>query len=266
LPAVRDSHITAKGTTKAEKAQRKEEKTHYHRADIEKMRGDQNVFKNNVDVFRTPHLYTGMQAHELEGDHETVLHNVKKKMVSNLVFLANHVKSGAFGSKDHFDKWKGWYDGAHNLARGLAEKHGAHVASAAGVIAGLSPQNDWDMNVHQAHVVMDTMTNHQHTAWSPEMTKHANKIWGKAKDPKIRNMVGDIQGKTLNQIEQEGGKNMHLRQAVWIRAYNEAHGSKHYREVNPDGSLGDFKRFTDGKKKAKRRSRPGKLQAVSSTL
>jgi hypothetical protein len=135
---------------------------------------------------------------------------------------------------------RSWYDGAHKLAHGLAEKHGTHVASAAGVIAGLSPQNDWDMNVHQAHVVMDTMTNHQHTAWSPEMTKHANKIWGKAKDPKIKNMVGSIQGKTLNQIEQEGGKDMHLRQAVWIRAHNEAHGSKHYREVKPDGSLGDF--------------------------
>jgi hypothetical protein len=91
---------------KPRKPQRAEEKTHYHRADIEKMRGDQNVFKNNVDVFRTPHLYTGMQPHELEGDHETVLHNVKKKMVSNIVFRANHVKSGAFGSKDDFDKWR----------------------------------------------------------------------------------------------------------------------------------------------------------------
>jgi hypothetical protein len=135
------------------------------------------------------------------------------------------------------------------LAHGLAEKHGAHVASAAGVIAGLSPQNDWDMNVHQAHVVMDTMTNHQHTAWSDEMTKHANKIWGKAKDPKIRNMIGDIQGKTLDQIEKEGGKDRHLRQAVWIRAHHEAHGDKRYREVKPDGSFGDFRRFTEGKKK-----------------
>jgi hypothetical protein len=77
-------------------------------------------------------------------------------------------------------------------------------------------------------------------------------------------MVGNIQGKTLNQIEQEGGKDMHLRQAVWIRAHNEAHGSKHYREVNPDGSLGDFKRFTL-KRRAKRRSRPGKPPVVLST-
>jgi hypothetical protein len=42
---ISTSNITAKGTTKAEKAQRKEEKTHYHRADVEKMRRDQNVFK-----------------------------------------------------------------------------------------------------------------------------------------------------------------------------------------------------------------------------
>jgi hypothetical protein len=75
---ISSSNITAKGTTKAEKPQRKEEKTHYHRADIDKMRQDQNVFKNNVDVFSNHHLYPGMQPHELEGDHETVLHNVKK--------------------------------------------------------------------------------------------------------------------------------------------------------------------------------------------
>jgi hypothetical protein len=99
------------------------------------------------------------------------------------------------------------------------------------------------------------------------MTKHANRIWGKAKDPKIRNMVKDIKGKTLNQLEQEGGKDQHLRQAVWIRLHNEAHGSKHYREVNPDGSLGDFKKFTEGKKKgqnkiATRKATSGIVNAV----
>jgi hypothetical protein len=218
------------------------------------MRQDPEVFKNNIDAFRNHKLYPGMQPHELEGDHETVPHNVKKKMISNLVFLGNQVKNGSFGSKDDFHNWKGWYNGANKLAGDMAKKHGTHLASASGVIAGLSPQNDWDMNVHQAHVSMDTMTNHQHTQWSPEMTKHANGIWGKAKSDKVRKMIPgmmhpDGRGKSLHDIEQEGGDDMHFRQAVWIRAHNEAHGEKNYREVNPDGALGDFKRFESGKKK-----------------
>lgn len=43
-----------------------------------------------------------------------------------------------------------WYLDAHEVARGLAEKHGVSVEKAVGTIAAISPGNNWGRNVMEA--------------------------------------------------------------------------------------------------------------------
>lgn len=256
---ISSSNITAKGRSAEDQARVANEKKKYHRIDTDTMKKDPEFFNHNMSAFKDASY--GMRPHEVAGNSEEVLKNVKNRMVSNLTFLANHVKSGGLtGDKGDYDRWRGWYKGANKIAKGLAKKHGTDVASTSGVIAALSPQNDWNMNVHQAHAVMDIVKNKQHEKWSDEMTKHADNIWGNAKNERIKGFAQDIKGKTLHQIQQEGGPDMHFKMGMVVRLHHEAQHSqdvaegkenpaKHYRIVNPDGSMGDYAKNADGTRK-----------------
>jgi hypothetical protein len=209
----------------------------YQRIDIAAMKQDMPKFRVNVGLFKNSHelSYPYLRHSETEGSAEDVAEHVKKRMTDNLVFLATKVKDGAFGSKDDFKNWAGWYEGAHHLAEGYAKKYGTGLASASGVIAALSPQNDWSTNVYQADTVMDAMTNKLHQKWTQSMTDKLS-IWT---NPKLQVHIPEIQGKTLQQIIDAGGPAMSTKAAMWIRTENEAHSSRTYRNVLPSGELGD---------------------------
>ena len=56
-----------------------------------------------------------------------------------------------------------WYDGANTIATDFSKRFGTTLEQASGVLAVLSPQKDWFMNVAQAEQVMDIWKNHQKT-------------------------------------------------------------------------------------------------------
>jgi hypothetical protein len=49
-----------------------------------------------------------------------------------------------------------WYQAAFTFARGLSERYGVTTHAAAGIIAALSPQTDWDRNLILAETVCRT--------------------------------------------------------------------------------------------------------------
>jgi hypothetical protein len=51
---------------------------------------------------------------------------------------------------DLSDDGMDWYINAHNVAREMANKYGISVSQAAGIIAALSPMNQWDNNKAKA--------------------------------------------------------------------------------------------------------------------
>jgi hypothetical protein len=209
----------------------------YQRAGIAAMQTAPELFKINVGLFKNADFYPYLRKDEVGGAPAAVAESVKQRMVDNLVFLATKVKDGAFGDKEDFKSWAHWYEGAHTLAEGYAKKYGTGIASASGVIAALSPQNDWSTNVYQADVVMDALTNKRTMAWDDKMTG-VEKLWT---NPDLKALLPHIKElKTLEAIEAEGGPLMSTRMAIWIRTENQAHSTRHYRNVLPSGELGDI--------------------------
>ena len=236
--------VTASGTGAEAKVKASAARGVYKTIDFEAMKAAPDQFKANTALFKDGKFYPGMRADEVKGDTDHVADAVKDRMVDNLMFLANKVKAGDFGSKDDFKTWAGWYEGAHSLAEGNAKKYKTDIASSSGVLAALSPQNDWSMNVHQADVVSDSMANKQGMKWDKAMRDTAHAIWtGQRVD-----MAREIEGKTLAELDKpmegdpEGAEGRALRlarKAMWIRTEDEAHSDRSYRTVLPNGSLGD---------------------------
>jgi hypothetical protein len=61
------------------------------------------------------------------------------------------------------DRSANWYNGANKIANNLAQGAGVSEQAASGVLAALSPQTPWDVNVSQAARVITVWKNHQNT-------------------------------------------------------------------------------------------------------
>ncbi|HEY3623729.1 MAG TPA: hypothetical protein VGL12_15310, partial [Roseiarcus sp.] len=137
-----------------------------------------------------------------------------------------------------------WYDGANNRATQQAVRYGRPVENTSGVYAALSPQMDWFKNVSLGDRVMDIMHTQQDTPFSPEMWKWA-KTYAKG-DPdtlatyESMRPISDYGGRKLGEI------NDPETQALWLRAYDEAHHPRDYNIVNPDGTFGPKATNADG--------------------
>jgi 8-oxo-dGTP pyrophosphatase MutT (NUDIX family) len=210
----------------------------YQRIDIDAMKQDPGLFKRNVDLFKNGDFYPGMRPGEVKGGPDEIAQAVKQRLSDNLVFLANKVKTE---EPQNFTRWAGWYDGANTLAKGMAKEHGIDLASASGTIAALSPQNDWNANVYQAGVVMDSLTHKQGAKWDDTMSEVSGRIWKGA----LAGRAKEIEGKTLGELAGDDPDSM-TRQAMWIRTENEAHSDRSFRLVHPEGTLGDVMKTQTG--------------------
>jgi hypothetical protein len=153
------------------------------------------------------------------------LARLRSHVESNLLWLFDMVPS------DVRDQVKRWYEGANRVSRTWAERYGLSNKQTAGVIAALSPQKDWFQNASLAERLLDTWTEQQNTAWSPAMTDTLNRVYGKDSYASLRQT---IEGKRLSEIEDA------MSQGAWIRVFDETFNDRAYRNINPDGSLGDF--------------------------
>jgi hypothetical protein len=64
-----------------------------------------------------------------------------------------------------------WYDGANTIATDFSARFNTTLEQASGVLAVLSPQKDWFMNVAQAEQVMDIWKNHQKTVITEQLVR-----------------------------------------------------------------------------------------------
>jgi spore germination cell wall hydrolase CwlJ-like protein len=159
--------------------------------------------------------------------------------------LVNHFKSNILALHDAVspDVKQGsqlWYDGANNRASQKALTYGKPVENTAGVYAALSPQKDWFENVSLGDRVMDIMHNQQDTPFTPQMWKWASKYAKGDPDTLATYRMFKNTGRTLGQINDPEN------QALWLRAFDEAHNPRDYNIVNPDGTFGPTATNTDG--------------------
>lgn len=145
----------------------------------------------------------------------------------------NHIKDNLLFLHDSVPeatrvRSKLWYDGARNIATRYASEYNIPDTGVAGIMAVLSPQKDWFMNVSLGTRVLDILTKQQSHVWDAAMTQKAAEIWAK---PQYAPMVKALQGKSLNDIQDPG-----LR-AMWLRTFDEAYLPREHQIISPEGDF-----------------------------
>lgn len=212
-------------------------------SDGDSLMGNPNMYDNLVMM--TDH-YPGLKR-LYSDDVAEIRGNITNRMTDNIVSLYD--MSDKLGiAKDSAN----WYAGANRIANGLASRFGTSDTKAAGVLAVMSPQKDWFQNVGLGERIIKHHTELGPNApWTPEMEamtvtvppsrkgkgKSNNTAWQDGKNGAI---LDAIKGKAWGQLETP------MEKALWLRAYDEAHFGKNFREVSPEGDILGYDIKKDG--------------------
>lgn len=195
--------------------------------DLQASKSDPNAFAHNVGLIKQYPNFVS-KARNVDTQAEDFINGVK----DNLLYLYDQVPEATR------QRSKLWYDGARNIADRFSGEYGVPDQAVSGVLAVLSPQKDWFMNVSLGQRVLDIMTTKQGTKWDKTMDEMAKVIWSK---PQYAPMVDAIRGKTLSQISDPGLK------AMWLRTYDQAHLPREHQIVSPEGDFVGVRMNQDGK-------------------
>lgn len=158
---------------------------------------------------------------------ETYINHAK----NNLLYLFDKVPPATR------NRSKLWYVGANKIAKDFSEKYGVSLQSASGVLAALSPQKDWYMNVSLAERTLDIVTNKKDFVYDAKMRAMGLEKFGK---PQYKKLLDAIDGKKLSELETVEEK------AIWVRIYDEAFNDRSFKVITPEGNMGDFVLTDDG--------------------
>ena len=176
---------------------------------------DPKAFEHNVNLItKYPNFVSTAKTTDLKAD--DFINNVK----DNLLFLYDAVPDATR------NRSMLWYDGARNITDKWSKQYSIPDQSVAGVLAVLSPQKDWFMNVSLGKRVIDIMSTKQSYKWDSAMSSKAKQIW---KKEKYAPMLKAIEGKQLSEITDAGLK------AMWLRTFDEAHLPREHQIVTPEG-------------------------------
>jgi hypothetical protein len=177
--------------------------------------------------------YTGVNysPEDLENP-DKVLSKFVNHAASNLEWLYNQVPESIR------QQTRRWYDSAHEVTKSMARQYGFSHEQAAGVTAALSPQNPWDNNIGLAKRMMDIYRNRQNFDFSPDMEKKAADLKKVPTQSKaFKGLLKDIDGKKLKDVVNSNPDVQAVQRALWIRLYDEAHGSPINDQYAPTGEV-----------------------------
>jgi hypothetical protein len=199
--------------------------------DFQSVKSDPEAFKHNMSLVQQYPNFAS-KARNPEKRAEDFIDEVK----NNLLYLYDNVP------EQTRERSKLWYDGARNITNKWSTEYQVPDQAVSGVLAVLSPQKDWFMNVSLGQRVLDIMGTKQSTKWDDGMTEMAKVIWSK---PQYAPMVDAIKGKTLEEITDPGLK------AMWLRTYDQANNPREYQIVTPEGDFAGVRMNADGKTPSK---------------
>ncbi len=150
---------------------------------------------------------------------------------NNLLYLFDKVPTATR------NRSKLWYVGANKIAQDFSKKYGVSLQSASGVLAALSPQKDWYMNVSLAERTLDIVTNKKDFVYDDKMRAMGLEKFGK---PQYKKLLDAIDGKKLSELETPEEK------AIWVRIYDETFNDRSFKIITPEGDMGDFVLTDDG--------------------
>lgn len=185
--------------------------------DLQASKSDPEAFAHNVSLIKQ-YPNTATKARTPDKVAEDFINGVK----DNLLYVYDQVPEATR------QRSKLWYDGARAITERFSSEYKVPDQAVSGVLAVLSPQKDWFMNVSLGQRVLDIATSKQSYKWDSAMDDIAGVIWSK---PQYAPMVDAIRGKTLEQISEPGLK------AMWLRTYDQAHLPREHQIVSPEGDF-----------------------------
>ena len=166
-------------------------------------------------------------AHD-DATHEALINHMESNIQAVSDAIPNETKQGS----------QQWYDGGHEITKQIALDNDIPHENAAGTVAALSPQKDWDMNVNLgrrvAHILKttpaDARPTPQMTQWMQDYaeTKPVNRTTPNTVTR--QDVLNDLQAISSKPWGQMGAAD----RAVYIRAYDEAHGPPDHLMVHDD--------------------------------
>jgi hypothetical protein len=195
-------------------------------SDLATMKTDPAAFENNVNLIREYPNFVS-RARNTDKRAEDFIQHVK----DNLLYLYDQVPEATR------NRSRLWYEGARNIVDRWGNEYTQPDQAISGVLAVLSPQKDWFMNVSLGNRVLDIALNQRTTAWAPEMDAMAAQIWTK---PQNAPLLAAIRGKTYEQLDGP------LERAMWLRTYDQAFNPADHRIVTPEGEFADVRMTQSG--------------------
>jgi len=212
--------------------------------DFQAVKSDPEAFKYNMGLIQQYPNFAS-KARNPEKRAEDFIDEVK----NNLLYLYDKVP------EQTRERSKLWYDGARAISDRFSSEYKVPDQAVAGVLAVLSPQKDWFMNVSLGQRVLDIMQTKQAFKWDSSMADIADVIWSKEK---YAPMVDAIRGKSLEEITDPGLK------AMWLRTYDQAHLPREHQIVSPEGDFVGVRMNADGKTPTK--TGWGSLNEISKSI
>lgn len=194
--------------------------------DLQTMKADPEAFAENINLVREYPNFAS-KARNPNQRAEDFIGHVK----DNLLWLYDQVP------EQTRNRSRLWYDGARNIVDQWGNEFGQPDQAISGVLAVLSPQKDWFMNVSLGNRVLDIALNRGGSRWDDAMEQTASRIWAKDKYAPVLNLV---RGKTYDELTSPAEK------ALWLRTYDEAFNDRSHRIVNPEGTFAGVRMKMDG--------------------
>ena len=178
--------------------------------------------------------YNQLSKDEIKGKSDLEIVDMFKKAVTdNLLFIYNLVP------EQIRNRSKQWYVGANNVAQRFANRYDLSISQSSGILAVLSPQRDWYINVSLAERVMDTMANQQEFMFNENMMKTAKRIYKKNELARIET----FKNKKLGDLQLAGDK------ALFLRTFDETYNERGHKILSPEGDFLGYVLNKDGSRK-----------------
>lgn len=164
---------------------------------------------------------------------EKVFNDFRDRVSDNLLWMFDNIP------EEVRDQSKLWYDGANRLANQFASEYQVAPQSVAGVMAALSPQKDWYMNVSLAERLIDIVKTKKDFGVTDDMKNTFSRIYG---DEKYAKDLKEVMSKPWEELTD-------TQKAMYVRGFDETYNNRAHRIVSADGQFMDFAKTAKGEDK-----------------
>ena len=229
---------TATPRAKDELDKVRKESFSYQRVDLAQLQKDPETFAKAVDKFRDGETFPYLRESDFNGDDNHDARVIVDRIKSNLEVMWNDTP------KEERERDRHWYGGAHALVGDRMNDYPVGRPAMTGMYAALSPNTQWDVNVHLGDRILDTVFHHGDDPFDKDMAAAAKKQLDIAKkaattEKRLKNYRSNQ--KLFRETQRAGSYNSQVddeHRAAWIKLWNDAHDDSPVLHVGIDGGMG----------------------------